>query len=159
MFRTKGKAANKKHLETLLRISLILQNLGWPQVSKAIKQNYFREERMLAKALKQMRFFENGVKHEDIKASIKRLQKGCDYMKKKDRYTGHRYAKPNRSSENDIYSNSDRYARTTGNKKYKKRKKKWSAKKKIIVTLCIILGIILMIAGIVFAYILSLIHI
>ena len=74
-------------------------------------------------------------------------------MKKKDRYTGHRYAKPNRSSENDIYSNSDRYARTTGNKKYKKRKKKWSAKKKIIVTLCIILGIILMIAGIVFAYI------
>ncbi len=66
-------------------------------------------------------------------------------MKKQDRYTGHRYAKPNRSSENDIYSNSDSTARTTGNRKYKKRKKKWSVKKKIIVTLCIILGIILMI--------------
>ena len=51
-------------------------------------------------------------------------------MKKQDRYTGHRYAKPNRSSENDIYSNSDSTARTTGNRKYKKRKKKWSAKKK-----------------------------
>ena len=74
-------------------------------------------------------------------------------MKKQDRYTGHRYAKPNRSSENDIYSNSDSTARTTGNRKYKKRKKKWSVKKKIIVTLCIILGIILMILGIVFAYI------
>lgn len=36
--------------------TFVEQLTDWFQASKAIKQNYFREEKMLAKALKQMRF-------------------------------------------------------------------------------------------------------
>ncbi len=66
------------------------------------------------------------------------------------RYSGTRYAS-NSSSSRDIYSDSH-FSSGGGGHRNKKGKKKWSGKKKLVVALCVILGIILLIAGIVFAY-------